>query len=249
MLRRWFRIAGLGLGIGFFVPLFYVTHMLRLPNPWPRRFLGYVGRVSGLRIEQEGSYRRDHVLFVANHASWLDIMAIGGTTGAAFVAKAELSELPFIHWLARMNDTIFIQRQDRRAMQGKADEMRTALLSGRSVALFPEATTHGGKDLLPFRASLFSALYPPIDEVLVQPIVLDFHGLDDEIRWGDESGGANARRILSRPGTIRLTMRFLEPLRPGTDLDRKSLARQSRDMIMASLNPSDDGPPRLYAAE
>lgn len=248
MIRRWLRIVGMAAGILVCVPIHWAWRLVGAPSPWPRRFLFWIGWVSGLRVKVEGSYKRSHTLFVSNHASWLDIMAIGGTAGAAFVAKAELGEIGFIRWIAAFNDTIYIERQDRRAMPGHASAMRDALLSGRAVALFPEATTNAQGGVLPFRASLFASVFPPIGGVVVQPIALDYGDAIDEIAWGDETGGVNARRILSRPGTIPLTLRYLEPIVPGGPVDRKALARLSRDEIVEALDASGAPPARLYGA-
>jgi 1-acyl-sn-glycerol-3-phosphate acyltransferase len=239
MIRRCYRIGGIILGIVVLVPLHYLWRLFGARSPWPRRFLFWAGYMAGLRIRTVGAFRRKNVLFVANHGSWLDILAIGGHTGAAFVAKAELQEFGLVRWLSDMNDTIYIARQDRSSLHDKADELRTALASGRAAALFPEATTKGGKDVLPFRASLLASVFPPIEGLHVQPIALDFGDIAEEIAWGDEHGKDNALRIFSRPGTIKLTMRFLEPMTPGGELDRKKLARDSRDAIVASLHAGE----------
>lgn len=245
MVRRWLRFAALVGAMLACVPLHYLWRLLRIPSPWPRRFLFAVGYIAGLRIKVEGSYRRTHTLFVANHSSWLDIMAIGGTAGAAFVAKAELAQIGFIKWMADFNDTIYIQRQDRKALHGQVDTVRESLARGRAVCIFPEATTKGGKDVLPFRPSLLSSLYPPMDNVVVQPVALDFGDIADDVAWGDETGGVNFKRIFSRPGTIPLTMHYLEPLTPGPDGDRKVIAAAARDAIVRALNASDAASPGL----
>lgn len=245
MIRRWYRIAGIVLGAICLVPLHYLWKLVGARSPWPRRFLFWAGYMAGLRIRTVGEFRRRDVLFVANHGSWLDILAIGGHTGAAFVAKAELQDFGLVRWLSDMNDTIYIARQDRSKLHDKADELRTALASGRAAALFPEATTMGGKNVLPFRASLLASLFPPIEGVHVQPIALDFGDLAEEIAWGEEHGKDNAMRIFSRPGTIPLTMRFLDPLTPGGDMDRKRLARDSREVIVAALHAGEAAPTPL----
>ena len=244
-LRLAYRLAGIALAILILVPLHYLWRLVGARSPWPRRFLFWTGYMAGLRIRTEGTFRRNNVMFVANHASWLDILAIGGHTGAAFVAKAELADFGFIRWLSDMNDTIYIQRQDRSALHGKADEVRTALAAGRAIALFPEATTMGGRDVLPFRASLLASLFPPLPDVHVQPIALDFGDAAGEIAWTEEHGKDNALRLFSRKGTIPLTLRFLDPIAPGGEMDRKRLARQSREAIVAALHAGEAVPAAL----
>ena len=53
--------------------------------------------------------------------------------------------------------------------------------------------------------------------------------LASEIAWvGEEPAGANAKRVLSRPGTIPVTLRFLAPIDPHEAGDRKTLAARSQ---------------------
>ena len=246
MFTRWLRIAGLALGLIVGVPLHYLWKLLGLRSPWPRRFLGWVGYAAGVRLDVQGKFKRENTLFVANHATWLDIMIIGGTTGAAFVAKEELKASGFVHWLASLNDSIWIQRSDRTGIHGQVEQIRKVLETGRAVCFFPEATTKGGREVLPFRPSLFSALYPPIPGLVVQPIAIDYGDGLDVVAWGDESGSAVTKRIFSRKGTIPTRMVFLEPLVPSEEMDRKKLAVTSRQMIVDTLDALAGKPPALY---
>lgn len=248
MIRRWLRLLGLVLGLIACVPLHYAWKLVGARSPWPRRFLFWVGYVAGLRITVVGNYSRTNTLFVANHATWLDIMAIGGTAGAAFVAKEELKGSRFVHWLASLNDSIWIQRSDRTGIHGQVNVIREVLASGRAVAFFPEATTKGGRDVLPFRTSLFSALYPPIPGIVVQPVALDYGDALDDVAWGDETGSTNVRRVFSRKATIRLRMTFGEPIVPGEDADRKVVATLARQGIVDALDASEPDAPALYPA-
>jgi lyso-ornithine lipid O-acyltransferase len=230
------RVAAILLGILLCVPLHYVWRAARLRSPWPRRFLFWVGYVSGVRTRIVGTPLRHHVLFVSNHLSWLDIMAIAGATGAAFVSKEEVGRWPVIGWLARLNNTVFVARSERGAVGKQAEALRSALASGQPVALFPEGTTAGGTDVLPFRASLLASLFPPLPGVQVQPVALDYGAAGHDIAWLDgEEAGPNTRRVLSRPGTLPLTIRFLQPVDPAVAKDRKHLAAQARLEILDAL--------------
>jgi 1-acyl-sn-glycerol-3-phosphate acyltransferase len=191
---------------------------------------------------------RDHVLFAANHVSWLDILALGGATGAVFVSRDDVEKWPVVGWLAGLNATIYVARQARREVHGQADRLRAALREGRAVALFPEGTTAGGDALLPFRPSLFASLFPPIPGVRVQPVAIDYGGLAEEIAWvGEEPAGANAGRLLRRRGTIPVTLRFLEPVEPQSAGDRKKLAAYGRAEVVAALAASEPVALPLYA--
>lgn len=237
------------LGIIALVPLHYLWRLVRARSPWPTTFLWWSGRVAGLKVRTEGRPLKRDVLIVANHASWLDILLLGGSAGAAFVAKAELAASPLVGWLAGLNETLFVERSDKRGVGVQAEALRDGLATGRAFALFPEGTTGPGRPILPFRASLFESLFPPLPRVKVQPVAIDFGPLVDEIAWGEEHGAANARRLLSRPGRIPVTMTFLEPVDPHEAGNRKLLSGLSREEIVAALGASEAIPAPLYGAE
>ncbi len=227
------------------LPLHYLWRLLRRPSPWPRRFLGLVARAAGMRVRVLGAPLERDVLFLANHLSWLDILVLAGASGTAFVAKAEVAAIPVVGWLARLNDTVFVARAERTAVRGQADSLRTALASGQPVALFPEGTTEGGPGVLPFRASLLAALFPPLPGVKVQPVALDYGAAAHDLAWiGDEPGLANVRKVLTRPGTTPVSVHFLAPVDPASG-DRKALALAARGEIVEALSPSGGAADRL----
>lgn len=233
------------LAIAALVPLHYLWRLVRARSPWPTLFLWWVGRVAGLKVTIEGVPLKRNVLLVANHASWLDILLLGGSAGAAFVAKAELATSPLVGWLSGLNETLFVERSDKRGVQLQANALREGLARGRAFALFPEGTTGPGRPVLPFRASLFSSLFPPLPQLRVQPVAIDFGAASDEVAWTEEHGAANARRLLSRPGRLPVTLRFLAPVDPHAAGNRKLLSHHAREAIVAALDASAGTPPRL----
>lgn len=241
-MRLALRTAAILAGLFFCAALHYLWKALGLRPIWPQIFLGFAGACCGLRVRVEGAPLKEKVLVAANHLSWLDILALGGAAPVVFVARADMKAWPLVGWAAGLNDTIFVARERRAGVKGQADTLREALADGRAVALFPEGTTDGGTDLLPFRASLFASLFPPLEGVRVQPVAIDYGAAVDELLWlGDEAFGPNAGRILSRPGTLPVTLRFLAPLDPGEAGDRKALAARSREEVALALTQAPLG--------
>jgi len=233
--RFWIRTIGIAGALLVCVPLHYLWSIFGV-SPWPRVYLRWVGWVAGLRIRIIGTPLTRDVLFLSNHTSWLDIMILAGATGTAFVSKEEVARWPVAGWLAKLNRTVFIARAQRSAVKGQADALRTALASGRPVALFPEGTTSGGHEVLPFRASLLAALFPPLPHLLVQPVAIGFGRIARDIAWIDDEGSAeNAKRVLSRRGTIPVRLHFLAPVDPKEMADRKELAARSHAEIVDAL--------------
>jgi 1-acyl-sn-glycerol-3-phosphate acyltransferase len=235
-LRLWTRFAGLFLLMLALVPLHYLWRLLRLSSPWPRIYLGTAARICGARVHREGVPLRRDVFYVANHLSWIDILVIGGTSGSAFVAKAEIRDAPLVGWLSSLNRTVYVAREDRLGVADQINRLRDALAENWAVTVFPEGTTTDGASLLPFRTPLLQVLDPPPPGVMVQPVVLDFHDAGRDLAWiGLEGGKENAIRVLSRPGTFEVTAEFLDPFMPADFPGRKAIAAESRRRIHAAL--------------
>ena len=213
------------------VPLHYLWLAVRLPSPWPPRFLGLAARACGARARVVGEPLGQDVFFVCNHQSWLDILILGGATGSAFIAKAELERAPVVGWLASLNHTVYIDRGDRRAMPEQIATVRRAIARG-AVTIFAEGTTSDGTVLLPFKAGLLQVLDPPPPGLRVQPLFLDYGPDAPAIGWsGAEPGPANALRILRRRGPVRVAVRCLDPFDPASCGGRKGIAAEARRRI------------------
>ena len=237
-LRLACRVAALLAALLLALPLHGLWRLLRLPSPWPRRFLGRCARIVGAAPRLVGAPRRRAVVFVANHLSWIDILLLAGATGTAFVAKAELDAVPLVGWLCRLNHTVFVRREDRLAIAGQIERLRGALAEGWAVTIFPEGTTGDGVTLLPFKAALLAALDPPPAGVLLQPVRIDYGAATAELAWvGEETGLHHALRVLRRAGGFTATLRFLDPIDPRGLGGRKGLAAAARARIEAAGSP------------
>lgn len=208
--------------------------LVRARSSWPPRVLGVLARVVGAKVNVRGTPVRRDVLYLANHQSWLDILAIAGASGSAFVAKGELRDAPLVGWLCTLNHTLFVDRGDRLGIARQVDTLRQALAADHPVTVFPEGTTSDGTVLLPFKAALLGAIDPPPPGLRVQPVYLDYGSARDIIWVGDEPGTANAARVLARRGRIPLTIHFLDPFDPA-GMGRKAVAARARDAIVAAM--------------
>jgi 1-acyl-sn-glycerol-3-phosphate acyltransferase len=251
-LAGWLRIAARALGlIGLllvFVPLHYLYRAFSYGSPFPMLFLRYAARVCGARVEVIGTHLKRDVFFVANHISWVDILALAGASGTAFVAKAELANAPIVGWLARLNRTVFVKREHRMGVAEQINALKEALVDNWSVTVFPEGTTTDGQSLLPFKTSMLSVLEPPPPGVLVQPVILDYGAVAEWIGWiGEEGGVNNAKRVLSRKGSFPVRVHFLEPFSPEDFKGRKAISVEARRRIEEALVEIRGHPLRPFA--
>lgn len=236
-LRITVRIAGMLLLLVACLPLRYAWALAGARhNPWPRRFLGGIARIAGIRIVLSGEQARPGAILVANHVSWIDIPALAGASGTAFVAHDGLAAVPALRWLCAMNDTVFVARHDRAGVAQQVAQVREAIRDTGALTIFPEGTTGDGTGVLPFKSSLLSAIEPVPPGIAVQPVLLDYGREAADIAWvGEEDGIANFHRILARPRPLLLTIRFLPPLAGEALAGRKAMASAARAAIMAAL--------------
>jgi 1-acyl-sn-glycerol-3-phosphate acyltransferase len=233
------RLASL---VGLFL-LYVGPHLLAKllagRSPWPRRFLAGAARNVGVRVTTQGAPLQSRTLVVANHISWLDILVLGGSTGTAFVSKAEVKETFILGWLADQNRTLYVDRAERGEAHRQVGQVADALQHRQPLTIFPEGTTGTGRALLPFRSSLLESVAPPPENAIVRPAAIDYGDHVDVVAWhSGESGVSNALRILGRPGKIEVIVRLLDPLPPFED--RKALARHAQAEIadaLSSLHP------------
>jgi 1-acyl-sn-glycerol-3-phosphate acyltransferase len=242
------RASGLVLALLLLVPLHYLWRLFRAGSPWPKVFLGWAARMAGARVERIGVPLKRDVFYISNHLSWIDILAIAGQSGTAFVAKDEIRAAPVVGWLSTLNQTVYVKRENRMGVAEQINQLRDALADNWSVTVFPEGTTTDGKSLLPFKTPMLRVLEPPPPGVLVQPVLLDYGAVAEEIGWvGIETGIDNAKRILSRRGSFRMKVEFLEPFYPHDFPGRKAIAAESRRRIEEALVASLGHPLRPFA--
>lgn len=235
-LRIAVRLAMMFLLLVICIVLYYLRRLLPGHNRVPRIFLGGIARLAGVNVAATGAQHRGGVLFLANHVSWIDIPAIAGTTGSAFIAHDGLAAFPLLRWLCEMNDTVFVARHDRTSVAHQVAQVREAIRDTGALTIFPEGTTSDGTGLLPIKSSLLSALDPLPEGLAVQPLWLDYGPEVAELAWaGDEPGLDNFLRILARARPVALTLHFLPPLAGEALASRKTIAAAASAAIRQAM--------------
>ena len=242
------RASLLAVLITLMVPMHYLFRIFAYGSPFPMWFLRFAARISGARVKVHGTHLKRDVFYIANHVSWLDILSLAGACGTAFVAKAELARAPLVGWLAKMNRTVFVKREERMSVANQINSLKEALADNWSVTVFPEGTTTDGQSLLPFKTSMLSVLEPPPPGVMVQPVLIDYGPMAEWIGWiGEEGGLNNAKRVLARKGTFPLHIHFLEPFSPVDFRGRKAIGNEGRKRIEEALLDALGKPLRDFA--
>lgn len=218
------------------LPLYYLWIPFAAHNPWPRRFLGAISRIAGVRVSVTGERSGGREFLLANHVSWIDVPALAGVSGAAFVAHDGLAGVPLVRWLCAMNRTVFVARHDRAGVKRQVELVRKAIAESGVLVIFPEGATGDGAGLLPIKSSLLSALDPLPAGVIVQPVLLDYGPEAGSIAWvGEEHGLDNFCRILARSKPVDLAVQFLPPLTDEALASRKTIAAATREAMLDAM--------------
>ena len=155
---------------------------------FPHAYHRFMARLFGVRIKTIGKpLTGEGVLIVANHTSWLDIIVFSAVGHVSFVAKAEVATWPLFSTLAKLQETVFVERTRRHATGEARDLIRERLLSGDTLVLFPEGTSNDGNMVLNFKSALMGAAEARVADgkggeraVRVQPVstaYVSLHGM------------------------------------------------------------------------
>ncbi|MEM8500710.1 MAG: lysophospholipid acyltransferase family protein [Pseudomonadota bacterium] len=158
------------------VSTFFVAKLLRYSglDKIPRLFHRGCCVIFGIRIQVHGELcRHQPCLYVGNHISYLDVFVLGGIVPGFFIAKSDVASWPILGSLARLQNTLFFERNSRRAVVQIAI-MKEHLREGGNLILFPEGTSTYGTSVKRFKSSLFQAAEIVEHEVSIQPMTVSY---------------------------------------------------------------------------
>jgi len=118
--------------------------------------------LAGCRLNMEGRENlgaHGPCLFVSNHTSYSDVLAVMALFDANyhFVAKIEIEDMPFIGTFLRKLGHFSFDRSKLRARSRQAERMEQALLQGESLFVFAEGTFTAHPGVRPFQLGAFRA--------------------------------------------------------------------------------------------
>lgn len=198
-----------------------------------RRTARAILAVLDVRFDPSVALPRERTLVVANHVSWLDIVALLACDASArlrLVAKVEVATWPMIGRLARLAGAIFIDRGRPRTLTDTVTEVRDALSAGDVVVVFAEGTTCCGTHRAPYRPAMFQAALDAGARVV--PLSIGYTTGDGETTTapaflGDETLATSIARIVGEPD-LHLGARTGPTLYPQPGADRRRLARAAQ---------------------
>jgi 1-acyl-sn-glycerol-3-phosphate acyltransferase len=246
MLRACFRGARVachiiyGIGLASFFQILSQNIRQRIMKHWSRTLLGMLN----VKFEVRGCFQPANMngrILVANHISWLDVIALNAVVPACFVAKSELRDWPLLGWLCHRAGTLFVKRNIRRDTVRINREISDVLKQGACIALFPEGTSTDNELPGHFHSSLMQAA---IDiNAAICPVAIRYHdgagkANGDAAFVGDMSFIQSLWKIMCSP-SLHATLCYLPPLL-GEGKNRRLLAAEAQGSIhmeLAKLTP------------
>jgi 1-acyl-sn-glycerol-3-phosphate acyltransferase len=178
-------------------------------------------------------------LIAANHVSWLDILVLCSVEPVCFLAKREVGTWPVASTFARLQETVFVDRERRRTIPGTTAAMAQRMLGRRPMPLFPEATTGDGLALPKCHSSHFAAARDllatasEVETVFVQPVAIRY-STPTAAWFGDATLLPHLWSIL-KGEPIRCDLAFGKPLAYGRGEIARPIARQAASAIASML--------------
>jgi 1-acyl-sn-glycerol-3-phosphate acyltransferase len=228
------------------VPLQWISIKLGLPlQRWiPCLYHRLILSVLGIHVSVRGTPATERpLLFVSNHSSWMDTLALSSITPLKFIAKSEVARWPLFGLFAKLQRSVFVDRSKRHATAAVNREIAARLAEGDPVVLFGEGTSGDGNRVMPFRTALLGAMYQALGEHgrgFLQPVSVSYtrlHGLPMGRQhraiaaWhGDISLVPHLVRVI-RTGAIDVVVSFGAPIAVEADTDRKALALSLEESV------------------
>lgn len=227
---------------------------------WPARsgvipyyFHRLTAQQLGLKIRRFGKpFKGRPLLILANHMSWLDIVALSTVMPMSFVARADMAGWPIFGLFAKLQRSIFVERTRKSATKAANDALSERLLAGDPIVLFAEGTTSDGNRVLPFRSSMVGAVEGLFGkaEPVIQPVAIAYtryRGLPmlrtkrPDVAWyGDMELIPHVSEILKN-GPIEVTLTFCDPLPLDDMADRKQLTCAAETVIRRAVSRANRG--------
>lgn len=183
-------------------------------------------------------------MIVGNHMGFIDILVMHSLTKALFITSEEMRETPLLGPITEMAGCMYVERRNKSNIKDELGSIVSTLNDGFRVTLYPEATSHNGEEILPFKRTLLSAA--SLAKKPIFPYCFNFKSIGgkpftlenrDKVCWyGDMSffpafiGAISLKEII-------VEVIFLDPYYPKPEQDRAEIADEIRSKIVEKFKP------------
>lgn len=183
-------------------------------------------------------------LYVGNHLSYLDVLVIASQQPACFVTSVEIKETPGLGLICQMSGCLFVERRNKTNLRKEVSDLTNGLLHDLSVAIFPEATSTNGEQILRFRRPLFMGAIDAGKPVI--PFCLNYRQVGgqpidkvtrDKVFWYGDMDFIPHLWALSGSGGVKVDLQMLEPIFSEPVTEPGSLAELSQQKVQEVFAP------------
>jgi len=191
----------------------------------------------GCDVQQTG-------LYVSNHLSYVDVLVIHGHFPACFVTSKEVQRTPVLGQVCTLAGCLFVDRKNKANLLGEIAQITEGLQEGLSVAIFPEATSTNGEQILRFRRPLFMAAIAAGKPVL--PLCLNYRvvgttpihrGTRDQVFWYGDMNFVTHLWALTGSGGVEVDLHRLAPVWPVQGEEPGPLSERSQMVVESKFQP------------
>ncbi len=212
----------------------------RSRDRWLRTCSRGVLRVAGIRLRLCGDPRFTEegagMLVVANHLSWIDVLALDAVQPVRILAKREVRDWPLLGGLAVRTGAVFVDRAGLHALPGTVAATADALRSGAAVGVFPEGTTWCGAAAGRFHRAAFQAAIDagvPVRPVAIALRLPDGTPARGAAFVGEQTLVDSLMRVLRLPSLV-CELTVLPEIPTSVASDRRELARRAGEAVGAA---------------
>ena len=202
--------------------------------------------IFGIKLRVSGKIRKENILFVSNHVSYLDIFILGSVIRGLFIAKSEIKSWPVINKIAALGRTIYVNRSKIISIKEQVNVLSNYLKRNENLILFPEGTSSDGSKVLPFKSSLFSLIeLEELSGYKVQPISISYSKIDGMpvekkfrpfFAWfGNMDLVSHAWKFLGI-GLSEVEVKFHKPIKFSSFKDRKEASQICQKIISEQIS-------------
>ncbi|MEW6585806.1 MAG: lysophospholipid acyltransferase family protein [Nitrospirota bacterium] len=182
---------------------------------------------------------RRGILIVANHTSFLDIFVLSAVFGSVFISKSEVKYYPVIGQIAWLMGVIFLERDSSkerlRVLKTIANECPDKIL-----VVFPQGTTSGSTERLPFNRGVFKVVELNPDVSLLPVSV--YYKEETEIAWSKpQTLKENAIRVSAqRKIYVKLVIHNLITMEDYREKTAQQICRMAEQTVLEPLQGKYD---------
>lgn len=229
----------------YFVGLIIPKLFGRRYEPWRNLFMRTWAEgtafIFNMNVRIEGRPPKAPFFLVSNHLSYLDIVPLYLSLRCTFVAKQDVRSWPVLGFMVNSVGVIFVDRKRKTDVKRVNKELSESMNVYQGLIFFPEATSSGGEDILPFHASLLQ--FPAEKEVPVHTASISYktaandqHARDSVCFFGGRDGFLEHLMKLAQTTRVDCTIRFGDLTVVSND--RKELAQKLEQNVKQIFKPT-----------